>query len=84
MVAERVFKKQKLDEESRAEIVAEEAEEKLRLHPHPVAPDVLVHHDAGEFSGMVRHKTDSQQAVKLETADINPFTGCLLYTSRCV
>ncbi|KAG7661552.1 PRP43 [[Candida] subhashii] len=61
--------------DSEAERVAEAAEESLRKHPHGDRDQPLVHHDAGEFSGLKRHETTSEQAEKLENGPINPFTG---------
>lgn len=71
----RSFKKQKTD--LMAEQVAEAAEEHLRNNPHPEKPLELTHHDAGEFSGLVRHQTTAEDAQKLESAQNNPFTGSL-------
>lgn len=56
------------------EVAAEIAEEKLKTHPIP-PPSPLTHHDAGEFSGLVRHQTTAEQAEALENAQVNPFTG---------
>ncbi|EGW31279.1 uncharacterized protein SPAPADRAFT_140212 [Spathaspora passalidarum NRRL Y-27907] len=60
---------------SLAEQVAEAAELSLRLHPRPETPNELVHHDAGEFRDLIRHKTTAAQAEALETGKVNPFTG---------
>ncbi|OXB43869.1 hypothetical protein B1J92_F07139g [Nakaseomyces glabratus] len=56
------------------EHAAEIAEDLTKKHPIP-PEEPLVHHDAGEFNGLVRHKTTVEQANKLETGKINPFTG---------
>ncbi|SMN22878.1 similar to Saccharomyces cerevisiae YGL120C PRP43 RNA helicase in the DEAH-box family [Maudiozyma saulgeensis] len=56
------------------EQAAEVAEELTKIHPiREESP--LVHHDAGEFNGLVRHKTTAEQAEKLEDNTVNPFTG---------
>lgn len=56
------------------EQAAEVAEELTKTHP--IKEDSpLVHHDAGEFNGLVRHNTTAEQAEKLEDGKINPFTG---------
>lgn len=56
------------------EHAAEVAEELTKKHPiNPEEP--MVHHDAGEFSGLTRHRTTAEQARKLEDGKINPFTG---------
>ncbi|CAN3374492.1 hypothetical protein DIURU_004722 [Diutina rugosa] len=70
-MGDRKTKKARLDETSVAEKVAEESE----THTHNRTPEELVHHDAGEFKGMKRHHTTAEQAQKLETGKINPFTG---------
>ncbi|KAK6462179.1 RNA helicase [Scheffersomyces coipomensis] len=75
MSEERSLKKQKVSDESTAEIVAEAAEEALRLHPHPQVDDTLVHHDNGEFAKFKRHQTTAYDAESLENNTINPFTG---------
>lgn len=74
MSKDRAFKKQKIDE-SKAEEVAEEAEESLRKHPHARDAENLIHHDAGEFSKLKRHATTAAEAEKLEQGELNPFTG---------
>ncbi|CUM51298.1 Pre-mRNA-splicing factor ATP-dependent RNA helicase PRP43 [Debaryomyces fabryi] len=74
MGEDRSYKKQKV-EDSKAEEVAEAAEESLRLHPHPRERTPLVHHDDGEFSKLTRHTTTASQAAKLEDGPNNPFTG---------
>ncbi|GMM57962.1 DEAH-box ATP-dependent RNA helicase [Maudiozyma humilis] len=56
------------------EQAAEEAEELSKSQRLP-SEEPLVHHDAGEFNGLVRHHTTSQQAEKLEDGPVNPFTG---------
>lgn len=56
------------------EQAAEVAEELTKTHPIREASP-LVHHDAGEFNGLVRHNTTAEQAEKLENSKINPFTG---------
>lgn len=61
-------------ETSIPEHAAEIAEELSKQHPPP-SDEPLVHHDAGEFSGMIRHKTTAAEAEKLENAAMNPFTG---------
>ncbi|RLV93831.1 Pre-mRNA-splicing factor ATP-dependent RNA helicase PRP43 [Spathaspora sp. JA1] len=66
-------KRQRRD--SLAEQVAEAAELSLKLHPRPDTPNELIHHDAGEFHNLVRHKTTAAQAEELENASVNPFTG---------
>ncbi|CAB4257231.1 similar to Saccharomyces cerevisiae YGL120C PRP43 RNA helicase in the DEAH-box family [Maudiozyma barnettii] len=56
------------------EQAAEVAEELAKTHPiREETP--LVHHDAGEFNGLIRHKTTAEQAEKLEDSNVNPFTG---------
>lgn len=56
------------------EHAAEVAEELTKKHP--ISPEEpMVHHDAGEFSGLTRHRTTAEQARKLENGKINPFTG---------
>ncbi|AGO10173.1 AaceriAAR180Cp [[Ashbya] aceris (nom. inval.)] len=56
------------------EHAAEVAEELSATHRQtPVEP--MVHHDAGEFTGMERHKTTAEQARQLEDGQKNPFTG---------
>lgn len=61
-------------ESSVPEHAAEVAEELSKIHPPPgEAP--MIHHDAGEFSGLTRHNTTAAQAEKLEDNHINPFTG---------
>ncbi|CAK9437856.1 uncharacterized protein LODBEIA_P22340 [Lodderomyces beijingensis] len=75
-MGERSRKRQRVEDDSQAEKVAEAAEESLKLHPHALASDdELVHHDAGEFQGLVRHQTTSADAAKLENGPRNPFTG---------
>ncbi|KAK6200436.1 P-loop containing nucleoside triphosphate hydrolase protein [Scheffersomyces amazonensis] len=74
-MSERALKKQKVSEESTAEIVAEIAEENLRKHPHAVENNSLIHHDDGEFSKFKRHETTAEQAEALENGHENPFTG---------
>lgn len=74
MSEDRSFKKQKV-EESKAEEVAEAAEESLRLHPHAEEKIQMVHHDDGEFSHFTRHATTALQASKLEDGPKNPFSG---------
>ncbi|KAI3402516.2 PRP43 [Candida oxycetoniae] len=76
-MGERSRKRQKVidDEESQAEKVAEAAEELLKKHPHASLRQELVHHDAGEFNGLVRHQTTSKDAERLENGPKNPFTG---------
>lgn len=56
------------------EHVAEHAEE---LNKDRVMTPVsqMVHHDAGEFAGLSRHKTTAEQAKNLEDGKVNPFTG---------
>lgn len=71
---DRKHKKQKVLD-SKAEQVAEAAEEHLKQHPHPSSPHDLVHHDNGEFSKLIRHQTTAEQASRLENGDVNPFTG---------
>ncbi|CCF55893.1 hypothetical protein KAFR_0A04580 [Kazachstania africana CBS 2517] len=61
-------------ETSIPEKAAEIAEELTKKHPISTE-ETLIHHDAGEFSGLVRHKTTSESAVKLEEGEANPFTG---------
>ncbi|CCH61799.1 hypothetical protein TBLA_0F02600 [Henningerozyma blattae CBS 6284] len=61
-------------ESSIPEHAAEIAEELSKKHPPP-SEEPLVHHDAGEFKGLVRHQTSAAQAEKLEASTINPFTG---------
>lgn len=56
------------------EHAAEHAEELTKQHPPSPSPP-LIHHDAGEFSGLTRHKTTAEQAEVLEDSKINPFTG---------
>lgn len=56
------------------EHAAEHAEELTRQHPPSPSPP-LIHHDAGEFSGLTRHKTTAEQAEALENGTVNPFTG---------
>ncbi|QLG71276.1 hypothetical protein HG535_0B03150 [Zygotorulaspora mrakii] len=56
------------------ERAAEVAEELAKSHPIP-PPTPLQHHDAGEFSELVRHKTTAEHAAKLENSTVNPFTG---------
>ncbi|AEY94834.1 FAAR180Cp [Eremothecium gossypii FDAG1] len=56
------------------EHAAEVAEELSATHRQtPVEP--MVHHDAGEFTDMERHKTTASQARQLEDGENNPFTG---------
>ncbi|KAL6942530.1 DEAH-box ATP-dependent RNA helicase prp43 [Hanseniaspora vineae] len=40
-----------------------------------VNEEPLVHHDMGEFKGMVEHQTTAKQAEALEEGKVNPFTG---------
>lgn len=61
-------------ETSIPEHAAEIAEQRSKEHPL-VFEEPLVHHDAGEFAGMVRHQTTAEEAEKLENASVNPFTG---------
>lgn len=61
-------------ESSIPEKAAEIAEEISKKHPAQLE-EHLEHHDAGEFSSLVRHHTTAAQAKKLEDSDINPFTG---------
>lgn len=75
MSDERPHKKSKILKASHAEKVAEEAEEELRKHPHLEEIEHLEFHNAGEFKGFIPHKTTAKQAEKLESADVNPFTG---------
>ncbi|CCD26726.1 DEAH-box ATP-dependent RNA helicase PRP43 NDAI_0I01570 [Naumovozyma dairenensis CBS 421] len=56
------------------ELAAEITEEKLKKNPPSPEPP-LVHHDAGEFKGLVRHHTTAAQAFTLEEGKTNPFTG---------
>lgn len=56
------------------EHAAEVAEELTKKHPIS-QEEPMVHHDAGEFSGLTRHRTTAEQARKLENGKINPFTG---------
>lgn len=56
------------------EHVAEHAEE-LNKHRAMTPESQMVHHDAGEFTGLVRHKTTAEQAKNLEDGKLNPFTG---------
>lgn len=72
---ERPTKRLRIVETSNAEKVAEQAEEELRLHPHPVEEETLKFHDAGEFKDFIPGKTTAEQAEALETAKVNPFTG---------
>lgn len=75
-MTERSHKRQKVaTDESQAEIVAEAAEQSLHDHPHPKENDELIHHDNGEFKGLVRHKTTAKDAERLEDGPVNPFTG---------
>lgn len=68
-------KRQKLIDNYEAEKVAEASEESLRTHPHPSDKIELIHHDQGEFKGLIRHQTTAEQAQKLEDGPKNPFTG---------
>ncbi|CDO92042.1 unnamed protein product [Kluyveromyces dobzhanskii CBS 2104] len=61
-------------ETSIPEHAAEVAEELSREHPLP-SPEPLVHHDAGEFSGLQRHHTTAADAQRLEDGSVNAFTG---------
>lgn len=75
-MTERSHKRQKVaTDESQAEIVAEAAEQSLHDHPHPKENDELIHHDNGEFKGLVRHQTTAKDAERLEDGPVNPFTG---------
>lgn len=74
MGEDRKYKKQKTMD-SKAELVAEAAEASLKKHPHPNSDENLVHHDNGEFSEFKRHQTTAEQAQKLESGEVNPFTG---------
>ncbi|KAI5953151.1 PRP43 [Candida jiufengensis] len=79
-MGERSHKRQKIDEsevidDSQAELVAEASEKSLHDHPHPSQEQQLIHHDAGEFKGLIRHQTTAQDAERLEDGPINPFTG---------
>lgn len=56
-------------------LVAEQLAEQLETHVHPETPVETDYHDAGEFEGMKRHATTAGQAQKLETGEVNPFTG---------
>ncbi|SCU83952.1 LAME_0C07492g1_1 [Lachancea meyersii CBS 8951] len=56
--------------ERAAEIAEELSKKKPEYHEQP-----LTHHDAGEFAQMQRHNTTSEQAERLESASVNPFTG---------
>lgn len=56
------------------EQAAEIAEELIKLHPFPPV-EPLQHHDAGEFAGLIRHHTTSEQAERLQNGKVNPFTG---------
>lgn len=67
-------KKQKLMD-SEAEKVAEAAEESLKIHPHPATPDTMDFHDGGEFNLTQRNKTTADMAQRLESGELNPFTG---------
>ncbi|KAG7194323.1 DEAH-box ATP-dependent RNA helicase prp43 [Scheffersomyces spartinae] len=74
--SERKLKKlKKSRSNSFAEQVAEEAEEQIRLHPHPVPEESMNVHDDGEFRNLTRHQTTASQAEELENATVNPFTG---------
>lgn len=68
-------KRQKLIDNYEAEKIAEASEESLRTHPHPSDKIELIHHDQGEFKGLIRHQTTAEQAQKLEDGPKNPFTG---------
>ncbi|EDO17557.1 hypothetical protein Kpol_534p38 [Vanderwaltozyma polyspora DSM 70294] len=61
-------------ETSIPEHAAEVAEELTKKHPIP-QDEPLIHHDAGEFKGLVRHHTTADQAKELESGKVNPFTG---------
>ncbi|CAI6504579.1 AIS_HP2_G0018020.mRNA.1.CDS.1 [Saccharomyces cerevisiae] len=61
-------------ETSIPEVAAEIAEELSKQHPPP-SEEPLVHHDAGEFKGLQRHRTTAEQAQRLEDGRVNPFTG---------
>ncbi|KAG5418159.1 PRP43 [Candida metapsilosis] len=78
-MTERSHKRQKVamdsNDDSQAEKVAEEAEKSLHDHPHPQHDTKLIHHDNGEFKGLVRHQTTAEDAERLEDGPINPFTG---------
>ncbi|CDK25654.1 unnamed protein product [Kuraishia capsulata CBS 1993] len=80
---ERPSKKSRTIASSVPEKAAEKAEAELEAHPHAPSEAVLEVHDAGEFAGMTRHKTTAQEAQKLESAELNPFTG-LPFTQKYV
>lgn len=61
--------------ESKAEEVAEAAEQALKEHPPPQEDTHVVGHDDGEFKGLVRRGTLASDAKRLEEGPINPFTG---------
>ena len=64
------------------EHAAEHAEELNK--DRAMTPELqMVHHDAGEFSGLIRHKTTAEQAKNLENGKVNPFTG-LDYTPKYI
>lgn len=77
MSDERPVKKSKKSHNhgSVAEIEAEHAEAELQAHPKPRFDDSLQFHDGGEFNIEQRHKTTSDQAERLASAETNPFTG---------
>lgn len=75
-MTERSHKRQRVAvDDSQAEKVAEAAEQSLHNHPHPQDNHELIHHDNGEFKGLVRHQTTAEDAIKLEDGPVNPFTG---------
>lgn len=75
-MTERSHKRQRVAvDDSQAEKVAEAAEQSLHDHPHPQDNHELIHHDNGEFKGLVRHQTTAEDAIKLEDGPVNPFTG---------
>lgn len=67
-------KKQRLMD-SKAELVAEAVEEKMKQHPPSATPQVMDVHDGGEFSGVQRYNTTAESAQQLENKARNPFTG---------
>lgn len=73
-MSDRPSKKLKMDD-SKAELVAEAAEEHLRQHPHKEATPQYVIHNDGEFKDLTRHQTTAGEALKLEDGPKNAFTG---------
>ncbi|GMG37911.1 unnamed protein product [Ambrosiozyma monospora] len=74
-MSERPTKKSKIEDTTFQEKLSEKAESELNSNQQRFSRRPMEFHDGGEFNINLRHKTTSDYAEKLETADKNPFTG---------